>query len=66
MIFLAFCKVTETPYMNDSKRYSKTHVVIADDYTEARKKIEAHYRAKDDAYGVSYMVDIVDLEEAIT
>lgn len=66
MLFIAFCKVQETPYMNDSKQYVKTHLVEADDYTQARKKLEAHYDKMCDSYAVSYRVDILDIEETIT
>lgn len=66
MLFIAFCRVTQTPYMNDSKQYVKTHLVEADDETQARKKLEAHYDKMCDSYAVDYRVDILDIEETIT
>ncbi|MGG2309883.1 hypothetical protein, partial [Salmonella enterica] len=43
-LFLAFCEVSETPYMNDTKKYKKTHLVIADDESDAEFKLKRHYR----------------------
>lgn len=52
--------------MNDSKQYVKTHLFEADDETQARKKLEAHYDKMCDSYAVDYRVDILDIEETIT
>ena len=65
MYFIAFVDVRETPYMNDTKRYKRTHLVEADDECEAQKKVEKFYSDKDDAYGVHYRVD-VEIGETIT
>lgn len=65
MYFIAFVDVRETPYMNDTKRYKRTHLVEADDETEARKKVEKFYNNKEDPHGVHYQVD-VEIGETIT
>lgn len=65
MYFIAFVDVRETPYMNDTKRYKRTHLVEANDECEAKRKVEKFYNDKNDAYGVSYWVD-VEIGETIT
>jgi len=65
MLYIAFCRVTKTPYENKSETYVKTHLVEANDWNEARRKIEKHYDDQTDAYSVYYRVDIIDLEETI-
>jgi len=66
MIFIAKCNIEEHPYMNDSRRYTKTHLVEADDESSAIKKIERFYHLKNDAYCIAYSVDVVDIDEMIT
>jgi hypothetical protein len=51
--------------MGGTDKIHKNHIVEAEDESLAIKKIENFYRQKDDAYCVSYSVEIVDIDECI-
>lgn len=66
MLYLAECRIIETSYESDSKRYKKSHLVEANTESEAEQKLTQYYEKKNSAYCVSYSVDIIDISEVIS
>lgn len=64
-LFIAVCRVSVTPYMNNSSYYTTTHLVEAEDLLKAERKIKDFYKKKEDPYAVYYGVDIEDIQEII-
>lgn len=64
-IFLVRAKIRESPYMNDPKEYEDIHIVMAENKNEACEKYEMFWEKKNEAYCVSYYVNVIQCSEAI-
>ena len=65
MLYLIHCEIIELHYLADNFKYTRTHIVEANNSTEAEEKLLKYYEEKEEPYSVSYRVIIDYINEYV-
>jgi hypothetical protein len=65
-LFLAKGEISRRPYEGESEEIKDTQLVWAETWEEAKAKYKAYWDDRNSSYSVSYWVNWVDLDEALT
>lgn len=65
MLHIVNIELVEDYYMGETIRTTINHIVEADNYDDAKDKIERHYKLKDNRYYLTHIVNINYINDLI-